>query len=179
MSVRPKAVAVIPGLLAVLTLTLLWGLGRGANTGALGFRLDDAWILAVYGQGLLEDGFLSYVPGIPSTGCTSPLWGAIFGLAHALFGGTTAGVVLFVMLLSASLHVGLAVYSGLLVRRLTGDALAGVVGGGLVAVATPFAAASFSGMEVVLTGLLLLGGVGAATGGRWFSSGLFLSLIHI
>ena len=176
MSVRPKAVAVIPGLLAVLTLTLLWGLGRGANTGALGFRLDDAWILAVYGQGLLEDGFLSYVPGIPSTGCTSPLWGAIFGLAHALFGGTTAGVVLFVMLLSASLHVGLAVYSGLLVRRLTGDALAGVVGGGLVAVATPFAAASFSGMEVVLTGLLLLGGVGAATGGRWFSSGLFLTL---
>lgn len=176
MNVRPKAVAVIPGLLAVLTLTLLWGLGRGANTGALGFRLDDAWILAVYGQGLLEDGFLSYVPGIPSTGCTSPLWGAIFGFAHALFGGTTDGVVLFVMLLSASLHVGLAVYSGLLVRRLTGDALAGVVGGGLVAVATPFAAASFSGMEVVLTGLLLLGGVGAATGGRWFSSGLFLTL---
>lgn len=176
MGARPKALAVIPALLAVLTLTLLWVLGRDANPGALGFRLDDAWILAVYGQGLLEDGFLSYVPGIPSTGCTSPLWGAVFALVHALFGETTDRVVIAVVLVSASLHVWLAVYSGLLVRRLTGDALAGVVGGGLVAIATPFAAASFSGMEVVLTGLLLLAGVGAATRARWLSSGLFLAL---
>jgi len=176
MGARLKASAVIPALLAVLTLTLLWMLGRDANPGPLGFRLDDAWILAVYGQGLLEDGFLSYVPGIPSTGCTSPLWGAVFALVHALFGETTDGVVVATALVSASLHVWLAVYSGLLVRRLTGDALAGAVAGGLVAMATPFAAAAFSGMEVVLTGLLLLAGVGAATRGRWLSSGMFLAL---
>ena len=176
MRARSIALAVIPALLAVLMLTLLWVIGGDANPGALGFRLDDAWILAVYGQGLLQDGFLSYAPGIPSTGCTSPLWGAVFALAHGLFGDTTDGVVLAVMLVSAALHVGLAIYSGLLVRRLSADALAGVIGGGLVAVATPFAAASFSGMEVVLTGLLLLAGVGAATGGRWFGSGLCLAL---
>ena len=176
MGARSRTLAVIPALLAVVMLTLVWVLGGDANPGALGFRLDDAWILAVYGQGLLEDGFLSYAPGIPSTGCTSPLWGAVFALAHALFGETTDGVVLAVMLVSAALHVGLAVYAGLLVRRLSADDLAGVVGGGLVAIATPFAAASFSGMEVVLTGLLLLAGVGAATGGRWFRSGLCLAL---
>ena len=176
MGASTRALAVIPALLAVLTLTLLWVLGRDANPGLLGFRLDDAWILAVYGQGLLEDGFLSYVPGIPSTGCTSPLWGAVFALVHALFGETTDGVVIAVMLVSASLHVWLAVYAGLLVRRLTDDALAGAVGGSLVAMATPFAAASFSGMEVVLTGLLLLAGVGAATRARWLSSGVFLAL---
>ncbi|MGB5192012.1 MAG: hypothetical protein WBN70_03460, partial [Polyangiales bacterium] len=176
MDARPKASVVIPALLAVLTLTLLWMLGRDANPGPLGFRLDDAWILAVYGQGLLEDGFLSYVPGIPSTGCTSPLWGAVFALVHALFGETTDGVVVATALVSASLQVWLAVYSGLLTFRLTSDELAGAVAGGLVAVATPFAAAAFSGMEVVLTGLLLLAGVGAATRGRWLGAGVFLAL---
>ncbi len=176
MDARPKASVVIPALLAVLTLTLLWMLGRDANPGPLGFRLDDAWILAVYGQGLLEDGFLSYVPGIPSTGCTSPLWGAVFALVHALFGETTDGVVVATALVSASLQVWLAVYSGLLLFRLTRVALAGAVAGGLVAMATPFAAAAFSGMEVVLTGLLLLTGVGAAARKRWLSSGLFLAL---
>jgi hypothetical protein len=176
---RSTTLALIPALLAVIMLSLLWVLGADANPGALGFRLDDAWILAVYGRGLLEDGFFSYAPGVPSTGCTSPLWGTVFALAHALLGETTDGIVLAVMLLSASLHVGLAVFSGLLVRKLTGDPLAGAVGGGLVAIATPFAAASFSGMEVVATGLLLLGGVAAATGGRWFISGLLLTLASL
>ena len=176
---RSTTLALIPALLAAIMLSLLWVLGADANPGALGFRLDDAWILAVYGRGLLEDGFFSYAPGVPSTGCTSPLWGAVFALAHVVLGETTDGIVLAVMLLSASLHVGLAVFSGLLVRKLTGDPLAGVVGGGLVAIATPFVAASFSGMEVVSTGLLLLGGVGAATGGRWFSSGLLLTLASL
>ena len=61
-------------LLAAAVLAGVWLTGRDANPGALGFRLDDAWIHQVYGRGLLHDGYLAYNDGEPSTGCTSPLW---------------------------------------------------------------------------------------------------------
>lgn len=168
----------VPMALAVVALVLVWFVGRHANPGPLGFRLDDAWILAVYGQRLAEDGFLSYVPGVPSTGCTSPLWAAMLAVVHTLAGkeGGTDAFVTGVMLWSALLHVGAAVYAGYLVGRTSRQDFAGVVGGCLVAVATPMAAAAFSGMEVVLTGLLLLLGVGAAMRDRWVPSGIALAL---
>lgn len=167
----------VPMALAVLALVLVWFVGRDANPGPLGFRLDDAWILAVYGQRLAEDGFLSYVPGVPSTGCTSPLWAAVLALIHTLVGDAsgTDAFVTGVMVTSGLFHVGTAAYAGDLVGRLTRQDLTGAVAGGLVAVATPMAAAAFSGMEVVPTGLLLLAGAGAAMRGRWAMSGIALT----
>jgi hypothetical protein len=122
--------------LAVLALLLVWFVGRDAHPGPLGFRLYDAWILAVYGQRLAEDGFLSHVAGVPTTGCTSPLWAAVLAVAHIFVcdeGGTDAFVT-GAMLVSGLLHIGAAVYAGNLVGRLTRQDFAGAVDGGSVAV---------------------------------------------
>ena len=164
----------VPIGLAAAALAAVWMIGRHVNPGPLGFRLDDAWILLVYGQGLAVDGFLSYVPGVPSTGCTSPLWAAVIALVHVLLGegASTDAILIAEMAIGVLLHLATAGYAGLLVGRISGHDLTGAIGGGLVALAIPLAATAFSGMEVTLTGLLLLVGVGAATQGRWTGSGI-------
>ena len=168
----------VPIGLAAAALAAVWMIGRHVNPGPLGFRLDDAWILLVYGQGLASDGFLSYVPGVPSTGCTSPLWAAVIALVHVLLGegASTDAILIAEMAIGVLLHLATAGYAGLLVGRISGHDLTGAIGGGLVALAIPLAATAFSGMEVTLTGLLLLVGVGAATQGRWTGSGIALAL---
>lgn len=40
----------------------------------IGFPLDDSWIHQTYARNLIEYGGWYFVPGIPSTGSTSPLW---------------------------------------------------------------------------------------------------------
>src|SRR4051794_36084239 len=65
-----------------------WYLVRELHVvGHLGFPLDDAWIHAQFARNLASGFGLSFNPGEPSAGSTSPLWTAIvaigmfFGLA--------------------------------------------------------------------------------------------------
>ena len=91
-------------------------------------------------------------------------------------GASTDAMVIGEMTIGVVLHLATAAYAGQLVGRISGRDLSGAVAGGLVALAIPLTAAAFSGMEVAMTGLLLLVGVGAATQGRWSASGIALAL---
>lgn len=156
-------------------LAVLWLAGRDANPGPLGFRLDDAWIHLVYGRGLFENGYLAYNDGVASTGCTSPLWAAWLAALHAAFGGSVDGIVRAVIVAGALLHVAAVLVAASLAKRVTGNRFAGATAGTLVALATPWAAASFSGMEVTLTGLLLLLAVRALADGTLRKAGWWLA----
>jgi hypothetical protein len=173
-------------LAGVLALTLLWSTGRNTNPGPIGFRLDDAWIHLVYGRGLLEDHALSYNPGMPTSGCTSPLWAMVLAVLHAMFGRGESldALIAAIFVTSAILHCAAIAVAVKLAQeatrsafagKVTGSAFAGGVAGLLVALATPWAAAAFSGMEVTLTGLLLLLGVREAMRSEWTRAGLWLA----
>jgi hypothetical protein len=175
---RPEGVArAAPLVLGLIALALVWALGRAANPGPLGFRLDDAWIHMVYGRGLLANGYLAYNDGVPTTGSTSPLWTVVLAALHALFGRADPPdpLVLSVLLTGAALLLGNVAAAARLARRLSGSDLTGAIAGGLVALAIPFVAASFSGMEVVLASLLLLLGTDAVATGAWTRAGLWLA----
>jgi hypothetical protein len=81
-----------------------------------------------------------------------------------------------VILAGAALHVATVAAGGSLAERVTRSRLAGGAAGALIALATPWAAASFSGMEVALTGLLLVLALRALTARAWRTAGLWLAL---
>jgi hypothetical protein len=156
--------ALLPSLAGVAVLLVVWFAGRAENPGPLGFRLDDAWIHQVYARGLLADGYLAYNEGVPATGSTSPLWSACLALLRALSPGAPSpeAVVVGATLAGALLHLVAVGVGAALARRISGDRLTALVAGGLIAFATPLAAAAYSGMEVSLTACLLLLGVRSA-----------------
>lgn len=71
--------------LAVLTAVVYTGLAQHV-AGAFGFPLDDAWIHQTYARNLAYDAEWSFVPGVASTGSTSPLWTMILSGAFLLPG---------------------------------------------------------------------------------------------
>jgi hypothetical protein len=169
----------VPAVLALFGVSLAWGLGHSANPGPVGFPLDDAWIHLVYGRGLLENGYLAYNDGVPSTGCTSPLWAGFLALARLPAGDAPGDAVPYVLLLGAALHVAGAVTAAGLAQDRTGSRLAGGAAGALVGLAPPLAVAALSGMEVALTALLLLLAVGAAAAGHAGRTGILLALAFL
>jgi len=62
-----------------------WLLLNGhANSGRLGFPLDDAYIFQVYARNLAATGQWAFVPGVPSSGSTSVLWTLLIVPAYLL-----------------------------------------------------------------------------------------------
>ena len=172
----------IPGVaVGTVFLAIVWIAGRSANPGPIGFPLDDAWIHMVYGRGLLADGLLSYNPGVPSTGCTAPLWALGVALCHSLFGGDASidATVAAVFALGVVFHLACVIAGARLVARLTADSVAAAVGGLLIALATPLAVAAFSGMEVALTCFLLLAGVSAVASANPLLAGVTFALAFL
>ena len=167
----------VPILAGVLVLALLWSTGHDANRGPIGFRLDDAWIHLVYGRGLLEDHALSYNPGMPTSGSTSPLWAIVLAALHAMFArGESLDALIAAVFVTGAIFQGAAItVAVMLASEVTGSAVVGMAAGMLLAFATPWAAAAFSGMEVTLTGLLLLLGVREAMRSEWGRAGLWLA----
>ena len=93
------------GLMAIGMLIPFVLLGRPAGLPP-GFPLDDAWIHMVYGRSLASEGLLAYNPGVPSSGCTAPLWAVCVGLAHLLLGWiSTSAVVVGVKVAGFACHV--------------------------------------------------------------------------
>jgi len=54
------------------------------QTSGLGFPLDDAWIHQSYARNLALRGEWAFLPGQPSAGSTSPLWGAALAAGHLM-----------------------------------------------------------------------------------------------
>ena len=130
-----------------------------------------------YGRGLVANGYLAYEDGTPATGCTSPAWAVVLAALHALFRHAERPDALIgaIILVGAALLLGCVFAATSLARRLSGSDTVGAAAGCLVALATPLVAASFSGMEVALTSLLLLLGVSATISGSLGAAGLLLA----
>lgn len=172
-----------PILGGLVVLAGIWFVGHDANPGPVGFRLDDAWIHLVYGRSIAQEGILAYNPGVPTTGCTSPLWAILLGILHRFVGVPSrpddvllSRLIGSIFVVSASLHLLCIGCIAATARRLTASKFQGALAGSLVALATPWAASAFSGMEVVLAGTLLSVAVGAVVHRRVFVAGLALAL---
>lgn len=171
-----------PGLWAVVSalsgLVLLAVVGRLPGA-PLGFPLDDAWIHLVYARGLTDDLVLGYNPGVPTTGCTSPLWALLLAPLHALLvsvPGDVDSLLASVMVLGGALHVVGAVVAARIVLALGGPSWGAALAGSVVGLSPPLCSAALSGMEVALTSALMLGGVLAAVRDRLGWAGLWLGL---
>ncbi len=70
------------GLAVLLVMALFIGLSA-ANSGP-GFPLDDAWIHQTYARNLARNGRLEFIPGIASSGSTSPLWTILLAIGYLL-----------------------------------------------------------------------------------------------
>ena len=100
---RPAwAVATIVGVGVVLL--VLWAWLAPEYLTVRGFPLDDAWIHAVYVRAFASGQGLSYNPGIPATGETSPLWAMVLAPTH-LLSGDAATRVLLIKLTGFALHL--------------------------------------------------------------------------
>ncbi|WPB75872.1 hypothetical protein KYC5002_43640 [Archangium violaceum] len=121
---------------------------------ARGFPLDDAWIHAVYARSVARGDWLSYNPGVPATGETSPLWAFVVSVAH--LGEASVGrAVLVTKLLGFLLH---ALTAAGLYAVLRGAGRLQALSAALVVLVSPhLVGASISGMEVPLATLAAVG----------------------
>lgn len=139
-------------LLAAIGLTAVYVLAAGG-----GFPLDDSWIHQTYARNLALTGQWAFIPGVPSTASTSPLYtvvlaaGYMLGVPYALW---AHGV--------GALALGLA---GMIGRRLgmTGGALfapklrgIGLITGLALVFAWHLIWAAASGMETMIFSMLTL-----------------------
>ncbi len=168
---------ILPFLLGTAILLSLWFSGRSVNAGPPGFPLDDAWIHLVYARGLSEHGYFAYNNLIPSTGSTAPLWSIILALVHVIFGSISIDALVMAVIVSGAVLclTGIAVTTRL-IQQVTGSTYTSLAGGAILALSTPYSAASFSGMEVTLTGTLLLLGVWSLTAEKQLQAGIWLAL---
>ena len=74
--VRYGVVAAVGLMMAGLFLLL------AKSQGGLGFPLDDAWIHQTYARNLARNGRLEFVPGVVSSGSTSPFWTLFLALGY-------------------------------------------------------------------------------------------------
>jgi hypothetical protein len=135
-------------------LSALLYLGWSYGYGSLGFPLDDGWIHQTYARNLAHTGQMSYVPGQPSAGSTSPLWTILLSIGYLL----RLDYRLWTYFLGA---VGLALTAWTayrLAHRLFPDQLwAAPLTGLFCALEWHLTWAAFSGMETILfTWLVLL-----------------------
>ncbi len=128
----------------------LFNRASGTDSALVGLPLDDSWIHLVYARNLAQRGELSYNPGEPETGFSSPLWVVLLSPFSTLDG---AGPALAAKLLSLSCGIALCLVIAALTRRLAGD-LAGTAAGLAVALDPALTFSSVSGMEVCLAGCL-------------------------
>ncbi len=153
-STAPRSRVVTTAVIGTVSIAAsAWYLARELHAvGHLGFPLDDAWIHAQFARNLASGFGLSFNPGEPSAGSTSPLWTAI--VAIGMFFGLAAPVSAAIF--GLAFGAGSAMLTASLTQRLTGSRWAGVVGGLSVALSARMTWASVSGMEVPLATVLLL-----------------------
>lgn len=69
----------LPLLSLILYLAAAW-----LRSGGPGYPIDDAWIHQSYARSLAERGEMSFHPGEPSAGSTSPLWSLLLAPGHLI-----------------------------------------------------------------------------------------------
>ena len=126
-----------------------------ALCGRAGFPLDDSFIHLQFARNLFHDGQMAFNPGVPSGGCTAPLYAALVAAVYAIVRDwIAAGVVLGSL---CGLATAWAVYGILL--SWTGRRALARWGGLLAVVVNPTIVAAGSGMETPVYTLLFLVGL--------------------
>ena len=122
-------------------------IGLSAANGGPGFPLDDGWIHQTYARNLARNGRLEFIPGIVSSGSTSPLWTILLAIGYLL----QLPYLLWAYLLGG-LSLWLLAWAGMrLWRQLWPNLAQQVWLAGLVLVLTwPLVWAAASGMETLL-----------------------------
>lgn len=155
-------------------ISLLFLVSSGIH-GQQGFPLDDAWIHMVYGRSISEGGYLAYNKGIPSTGCTSPLWAYLLGLIHLLLPKELS--VIWANKLLGILLNSIMIYLFSKVIFISTQAVIASFGAALlIALCPPMVATSISGMEVTLGCTLFLAGTYAYSNNKWSLAGFLFGL---
>lgn len=132
--------------LAVLLLAGYLAYALSLTGGVLGVPLDDAWIHFQYARNLSQGDGFSYVPGVPTSGSTAPLW----TLLLAGIGLFTDSFVLPAMLLSAALFLLTIWLTYRLTLDLTDHVGISLLAAAGLAVTGRMVWASWSAMEVTL-----------------------------
>src|SRR5574340_7005 len=124
-----------------------------ARTQAIGFPLDDAWIHQTYARNLADLGEWSFIPGVPSAGSTSPLWTVLLSFFHLISRQTPT---LLTYLLGAACLWALASLGEMLFRATTGVSTKLPLAGIFLALEWHLVWAGASGMETLLTAVIVL-----------------------
>jgi hypothetical protein len=140
------------------------------------FPLDEAWVRLVYARALASEAQLAFNPGPPEAAVSSLLWVALMALLMKTVGALNLSVVAFAKGVSLIAGGTAAALAGRLGHRLSGSAMAGFLGGMLVAADPGFGFASASGIETTLFTALALGACLAFAHGRRLSAGALLAL---
>jgi hypothetical protein len=140
------------------------------------FPLDEAWVRLVYARALASEAQLAFNPGPPEAAVSSLLWVALMALLMKTVGALNLSVVAFAKGVSLIAGGTAAALAGRVGHRLSGSAMAGFLGGMLVAADPGFGFASASGIETTLFTALALGACLAFAHGRRLSAGALLAL---
>lgn len=144
----------IRDLLPLISLLLMGGLALGAfaRNAPQGVPLDDAWIHFQFARNLARGDGLSFNPGQPTAGSTSPLWTFLLAGVYRMGGRfPVAGQMLSGICFLAALA---ATYA--LARQLTGNCRLAWLAGAVVAVNGRMVWAGLSGLETCLFAALSL-----------------------
>ncbi len=131
----------------VVVLVIALFIGLSAANGEPGFPLDDGWIHQTYARNLARNGRFEFIPGVVSSGSTSPLWTILLAVGYLL----RLPYLLWAYLLGG-LSLWLLAWAGMrLWRQLWPDFAQRDWLAGLVLVLTwPLVWAAASGMETLL-----------------------------
>jgi hypothetical protein len=143
------------------------------------FPLDDAWIHRVYARSLAWGQGLSYNPGEQETGATSPLWILVTAPTHWFEPRWPNAPVVGVKLIGGLLGMGTIILAALMARHLIGGLIGPLMAASLWAIEPRLIFSSYSGMEVNLFVVLLLGLILAdwSEKRRWYF--LLMSLLPV
>jgi arabinofuranosyltransferase len=134
--------------------------GQGGFTG--GVPLDDAWIHFQFARNLARGDGLSFNPGQPASGSTSPLWTLLLAAVYLVGGrfpvaGQALSAVGYLAMLAATYALG---------KRLTGCHWTAWLAGMVVGLNGRMVWAGLSALEVCLFAALSLLAIGAHLSGR-------------
>lgn len=121
------------------------------------FPLDDAWIHRVYARSLASGQGLAYNAGQQETGATSPLWILVTAPVHWFEAKWSNAPVVGVKLLGGLLGLMTIALVALIIRKLMAGIVIPLLVTSIWAVEPRLIFSSYSGMEVNLFVVLLLG----------------------
>lgn len=145
-SEKKKLVCLFILSISVCSIILFFSGSHGIN----GFPLDDAWIHLVYGRSVEQSGYLAYNQGIPSTGCTSPLWGYFIGFIM-LFSSSPQFSIILVKIAGIIIHSISVLIVYKIIKPKEKDLFSFILITFFIALNPVLIISALSGMEIVIT----------------------------